>query len=417
MGCWSSREEGQEVATFERSEPLLDFDCKGFEYGGVQVAQVAVQGWRKTMEDVALVQYGVSPREDTLALGVFDGHSGGDAARFAQEKLLWHIKETDEWKRGDVGAGCIHGFMEADEAMRKAEVRSGTTAVLALLSPDSIVVANCGDSRSVLSRGGRQLPMSVDHKPGRKAESRRIVRSGGYLDETDPRHPRVVCDTLKMSIATSRALGDFDFKANPSRQPEEQMISPVPELYTRQRVPEDEFLILASDGVWDVMDNPGIVSFLQMEAASLDHKEAANGGGVRGEGGETRADHLAKAVVQRCLRLGSRDNMTIVLADLRPRKTRRKRPPLAEEVPSAAPRSVGGDGGGGVGAGGDDSENSPRTRSPAAATVALSPAPPAPAPPAPATTPAGVTAAPAVGGAAGGVDPGQELRRNGTEVC
>ncbi|CAM9536932.1 unnamed protein product, partial [Scytosiphon promiscuus] len=287
MGCSSSKEDGQEAATFERSEPLLDFDCKGFEYGGVQVAQCAVQGWRKTMEDVALVQFGVSPREDTLALGVFDGHSGGDAAQFAKEHLLSHIKETDEWKRGDVKAGCIHGFMEADIDMRKHGVESGTTAVLALLSPDEIVVANCGDSRSVLSRGGRQLPMSVDHKPGRKAESRRILRSGGYLDQTDPRHPRVVCDSLKMSIATSRALGDFDFKSNPSRPPEEQMVSPVPELYTRERDPHDHFLVLATDGVWDVMDNPEIVSFLQTEAARIDRYEEE----IRAlDGGESGGD-------------------------------------------------------------------------------------------------------------------------------
>lgn len=39
----------------------------------------------------------------------------------------------------------------------------------------------------------------------------------------------------QMSIATSRALGDFEFKSNPLKQPEEQMISPVPELYTRER--------------------------------------------------------------------------------------------------------------------------------------------------------------------------------------
>ncbi|CAN0349635.1 unnamed protein product, partial [Ectocarpus sp. 8 AP-2014] len=153
----------------------------------------------------------------------------------AQEELIGHIKETDEWRRGDVSTGCINGFMAVDVSMRKCGVQSGTTAVLALIGPEDIVVANCGDSRSVLSRGGRQLPMSVDHKPGRKAESRRILRSGGYLDETDPRNPRVVCDTLKMSIATSRALGDFDFKSNPSRLPEEQMVSPVPELYTRRR--------------------------------------------------------------------------------------------------------------------------------------------------------------------------------------
>lgn len=44
------------------------------------------------------------------------------------------------------------------------------------------------------------MPMSVDHKPGRKAESRRILRSGGYLDDTDPQNPRVVCDSLNVRI-------------------------------------------------------------------------------------------------------------------------------------------------------------------------------------------------------------------------
>ena len=49
-----------------------------------------------------------------------------------------------------MSGGCINGFMEADVAMREHGVKSGTTAVLALVSPREIVVANCGDSRSVL---------------------------------------------------------------------------------------------------------------------------------------------------------------------------------------------------------------------------------------------------------------------------
>lgn len=87
-------------------------------------------------------------------------------------------QETDEWKRGDVGAGCIHGFMEADEAMRKAEVRSGTTAVLALLSPDSIVVANCGDSRSVLRWDSRSVARCTFFSPvcvPRRATKRQTI--------------------------------------------------------------------------------------------------------------------------------------------------------------------------------------------------------------------------------------------------
>ncbi|CAM9902644.1 unnamed protein product [Ectocarpus fasciculatus] len=139
-----------------------------------------------------------------------------------------------------------------------------------------------------------------------------------------------------MSIATSRALGDFDFKSNPSRLPEEQMVSPVPELYTRRRDPQDEFLILATDGVWDVMDNPGIVSFLQIQAACLARGEEIYG--EAGDTGETDTELLARSVLKRCLDLGSRDNMTIVLADLRRRrrKTRPKVPPPKLSPPPTA---------------------------------------------------------------------------------
>lgn len=60
------------------------------------------------------------------------------------------LQGTDEWKRGDLSGACINGFLSADAAMRSSGVKSGTTAVLALVTPDEIVVANCGDSRSVL---------------------------------------------------------------------------------------------------------------------------------------------------------------------------------------------------------------------------------------------------------------------------
>ena len=53
-----------------------------------------------------------------------------------------------------MSGGCTKGFLSADLAMRKSEISSGTTAVLALVGPDDIVVANCGDSRSVLRCAG-----------------------------------------------------------------------------------------------------------------------------------------------------------------------------------------------------------------------------------------------------------------------
>lgn len=66
------------------------------------------------------------------------------------------VQATGEWGRGDVTSACVNGFMVADAAMRKSGVTSGTTAVLALVSPQEIVVANCGDSRSVLRCDAQQ---------------------------------------------------------------------------------------------------------------------------------------------------------------------------------------------------------------------------------------------------------------------
>uniref|UniRef100_A0A2P2MHS4 PPM-type phosphatase domain-containing protein n=1 Tax=Rhizophora mucronata TaxID=61149 RepID=A0A2P2MHS4_RHIMU len=57
----------------------------------------------------------------------------------------------------------------------------GTTAVVALLTPEHIVVANCGDSRAVLCRGGKAVPLSVDHKPDRPDEHARITAAGGRV--------------------------------------------------------------------------------------------------------------------------------------------------------------------------------------------------------------------------------------------
>ncbi|CAM9826525.1 unnamed protein product, partial [Discosporangium mesarthrocarpum] len=314
MGCPASKEEERADGppTSLPDKPVLDFETKEFQHKGIAVVQCAVQGWRKKMEDVSLVVCGVPSRKDTMVLAVFDGHSGREAASFAQQELLSHIEGTKEWGKGDIKGACVSGFLATDQAMREAGVCSGTTAVMAFVTPEELIVANCGDSRSVLSRGGRQLPMSIDHKPGRKGEKRRIMKAGGNLD-SDSLHARIIALNNNMSIATSRALGDFDFKRDTDRPPGEQMVSPVPEFYQRERVPEDEFLILASDGVWDVMENPEVVGFLKEQSHTL---EGSNGGSETSGGLRTPPRELALRVLKRCLDMGSLDNMTVVLADL-----------------------------------------------------------------------------------------------------
>ena len=76
------------------------------------------------------------------------------------------------------------------------------------------------------------------------------------------------------SLAVSRALGDFEYKNVDGKGPTEQLVSPEPEFYMKRRESDkDEFLVLACDGVWDVMTNEDICSFISARMRVTDNLE------------------------------------------------------------------------------------------------------------------------------------------------
>lgn len=98
------------------------------------------------------------------------------------------------------------------------------------------------------------------------------------------------------SLAVSRALGDFEYKNVASKGQCEQLVSPEPEVFVEERAADDEFLVLACDGVWDVMSNDELCNFVRnrMETTS-------------------DLDYICNLVVDTCLYKGSRDNMSVVI--------------------------------------------------------------------------------------------------------
>ncbi|XP_071965767.1 protein phosphatase 1G-like [Antedon mediterranea] len=141
---------------------------------------------------------------------------------------------------------------------------SGCTAVVAILKGQELIVANAGDSRCVLSRGGNALDLSVDHKPEDEEELERIVFAGGKVTE-DGR--------VNGGLNLSRALGDHCYKQNKSLALEKQMISPLPDIRKVTLTPEeDDFFILACDGIWNVLTSQEVVDFVR-ERLNQDHPE------------------------------------------------------------------------------------------------------------------------------------------------
>ncbi|XP_078063979.1 protein phosphatase 1B-like [Mustelus asterias] len=185
------------------------------------------------------------------------------------------------------------GFLNIDEHMRNdSELgnndmdRSGSTAVALLVSPTHVYFINCGDSRGVLQRGRSVHFSTEDHKPCNPREKERIQNAGGS----------VMIQRVNGSLAVSRALGDYDYKCVDGKGPTEQLVSPEPEVMVIERSQEDEFVILACDGIWDVMSNEELCVFVRSRLELTDDLEK-----------------ICNLVADTCLYKGSRDNMSIEL--------------------------------------------------------------------------------------------------------
>ncbi|KAG4076919.1 hypothetical protein HA402_015906 [Bradysia odoriphaga] len=168
----------------------------------------------------------------------------------------------------DDGEGDMYSYEDEDEGFLNSMVEgpgqsSGCTAVVALLVGRELFVANAGDSRCVLCRNGKTVEMSFDHKPEDTEESQRIMKAGG----------RVTMDgRVNGGLNLSRAIGDHAYKMNKDLKPEEQMISAMPDVKQITLEEEDEFMVLACDGIWNFMTSEEVVEFVRKRIAEKKDK-------------------------------------------------------------------------------------------------------------------------------------------------
>ncbi|CAK9436355.1 uncharacterized protein LODBEIA_P09130 [Lodderomyces beijingensis] len=180
--------------------------------------------------------------------GVYDGHGGEKAALFAGEHLHHIIKDTAAFKNGDYINALRQGFLDCDQAILKdvfmRDDESGCAATSAIITPKTIACGNAGDSRTIMSINGYAKALSYDHKPANEGEKTRITAAGGYVD----------MGRVNGNLALSRGLGDFDFKKNADLPAEEQIVTCYPDVILHNiNFEEDEFVILACDGIWDCL--------------------------------------------------------------------------------------------------------------------------------------------------------------------
>ncbi|KAJ6678282.1 PROTEIN PHOSPHATASE 2C 47-RELATED [Salix viminalis] len=231
--------------------------------------------------------------------GVFDGHGGTDAAYFTRENILNFIVEDSQFPSGTKRA-IKSAFVKTDHALadtKSIDSSSGTTVLTALILGRTMLIANAGDSRAVLSKRGRAVELSKDHKPNCSSERQRIERLGGVIYD----------GYLNGQLSVARALGDWHIKGSKgSKSP----LSSEPELKEISLTEEDEFLILGCDGLWDVMSSQCAVTIVRKELMMHNDPE-----------------RCSKALVAEALQRNTCDNLTVLVICFSPD------PPPKIEIP------------------------------------------------------------------------------------
>ncbi|KAL1918173.1 uncharacterized protein VTP21DRAFT_3439 [Calcarisporiella thermophila] len=247
------------------SEPIVDKHSTHGEDDARRLAYGAscMQGWRLTMEDAHTTLLKIDEAPGLGFFAVFDGHGGRSAAVYCGEQLHSRIIKDDAFGRADYATAIKNGFLGIDMDLRQDpefDDMSGCTAVVALITPDDrIFVGNAGDSRAVMSINGVVKPLSFDHKPANRSESARIVAAGGFVE----------FGRVNGNLALSRAIGDFEFKQNMNLSAEQQVVTANPDILEhRVAHEEDEFVVLACDGIWDCMSSQSVVDFVREHVAN-----------------------------------------------------------------------------------------------------------------------------------------------------
>lgn len=211
-----------------------------------------IRGKRASMEDFYHAQFKKHPQtgEEVGCFGVFDGHGGPNAADFVRQNLFDSLLKNSKFT-SDLGTALVESFVDTDQRYLQADAGTsrddGCTAVTAVLHRKRLVVANVGDSRAVLSRNGQAVPLSEDHKPNRIDERQRIESAGGVV---------VWAGTWRVGgvLAVSRAFGDRLLK---------RYVVAMPDITEQELESHDEALILASDGLWDVISNQDAAALIK----------------------------------------------------------------------------------------------------------------------------------------------------------
>ncbi|XP_076927696.1 protein phosphatase 2C 57-like [Bidens hawaiensis] len=293
---------------------------------GIRWGSAKLQGAREEMEDDAVIVANNDDLDGFYFAAVFDGHAGFSSVNFLREELYKECVKALEGGQLLVKKDFVGIKNALQEAFQKADAKlvnwletseeddeSGATATAMFIRNDMLFISHVGDSCAVLSQSGKAEEVTNPHRPyGRNKvslqEIKRIREAGGWISDG-----RICGD-----ISVSRAFGDIRFKTKKNEMLQKgvaegrwsekfvsrmlffgDLVIATPDIYQVSLGPDAEFILLATDGLWDYIKSSDAVNFVRNQLREHGDVQVAS-----------------EALAQMALDQYSQDNVTIVIADL-----------------------------------------------------------------------------------------------------
>ncbi|KAG7399132.1 Protein phosphatase 1L [Phytophthora boehmeriae] len=316
----------------------------------VQVGVALAQGARQYMEDrYSVVERLIEADGDSSPslLAVYDGHNGAYASEYARRRFKDILGENEDLV--DISRRAQHAELTADDVDTIRELlvdtfvlvdeeilqrtvilnkRDGSTVLLGLLVGGKLFVANLGDSRGVLAQAEDTLAvvgeeadfdedeeeettvvrLSVDHKPDLKEEMKRVESAGGKVIYSGCW--RVAHDQIPLRLAISRSLGDHPLKTNLPASCSAPLVSVVPDVRVIDVVATGEYVVFASDGLWDRLTDDDAAKIVRAKVAEFQLFETSS---PTTDVTKEALQFAANALVEAALLKRSMDNITAMV--------------------------------------------------------------------------------------------------------
>ena len=283
----------------------------------IQLHVTSLQGRRESNEDVEiydlnLLTNGYAKNSARAPIDFFlicDGHGGKEVAKFASNLLQeLFMKKNLKYPLSENQIYHIFNSIQNDliNHLFKIGLECGCTALIVIrysvnYNDKHIQVRNLGDSRAVMSTQGVARSLTKDHKPSWPDEKKRICDVNKKYNLNEEIY--FDGDWRIHDLSVSRAFGDI--KATPH-------VTHIPDIFKYSLNPDDEFIIMACDGLWDVMQNHEAVNFVKDH---LDNNkiELYDIPGKYPNDESRTSKSIARKLASYAIAIGSTDNISILI--------------------------------------------------------------------------------------------------------